>query len=102
MENSHLLVAASIYLLGLVCFLGYILQEAAGQRSKKLRKFKQRTFYMIWVWSLLCMGVVNWAEGLPLIMMLIWGLAFFFAAWFINDGLFRIIRVIRRRKNFRY
>lgn len=101
MENSHLLVAGSVYLLGLVCFFGYILQEIGWLRSKGLRKFKQRIFYMVWAWSVLWSAVVNWTEGLPLGMMLFWGLAFFFAAWFIKEGLFRIACAVRRRKKRR-
>lgn len=101
MENLHLLAAASVYLLGLVCFLGYILQEMGWRRGKKFRKSKQRVFYAIWFWSLLCMAVVNWAEGLPPAMMLIWGLALFFMAWFINEWLFRFAYSVWRRRSRR-
>ncbi|MBQ8661858.1 MAG: hypothetical protein IJ482_06000 [Alphaproteobacteria bacterium] len=101
MENSqHLLAAGMIYLLGLVCFFGYVCQKTSWRRERTLRKIKQKVFYMIWGWSLICMGLVFWIEQLPLAFMLIGALFFFFAAWFIKEGMFQIVHAIRRRRDF--
>lgn len=46
------------------------------------------------------MGLVFWIEQLPLAFMLIGALFFFFAAWFIKEGMFQIVHAIRRRRDF--
>lgn len=101
MENLHLLVAGLIYLLGLVCFLGYVGQKTSWHRGESIQKIKQRVFYMIWVWGLVCAGIVNWGEGLPFEFMVIWAIIFFFASWFIKEAIFKIVHAIRRCRYFR-
>lgn len=99
MEASHLLVACSVYLLGLVCVLGYICYEIPWYRGATLAKIKQTVFYIVWVWSLLFMGFVNFIGGMPLVMMLVWALVTFFAAWLIRELLIWVVCVIRRWRN---
>ena len=45
------------------------------------------------------MGFVNFIGGMPLVMMLVWALATFFAAWFIKELLIWVVCVIRRWRN---
>lgn len=103
MENSRLFVAvaAMVYLLLLAVFWIYILNKTGWQRKGDMLKFKQKIFYLIWVLTLIFMGILNCVEGLPLVMMFVWGLFSFFAAWFIKEGLFGLARVVHRRKNRR-
>ncbi|MBQ7285679.1 MAG: hypothetical protein IJW72_05455 [Alphaproteobacteria bacterium] len=45
------------------------------------------------------MGFVNFIGGMPLVMMLVWALATFFAAWLIRELLIWVVCVIRRWRN---